>query len=1607
MKPWKSLRLKCVQLSALILLTVTTASAQLHADFGANITAGCTPLVVNFQDKSTGSPTEWKWDLGNNTTVTQQHPSAVYITPGTYTVKLVVKNTAGKDSVTKQQFITVYAEPNVDFTVLPATGCYPLKVQFTDLTNIPAGNTATWQWDFGDGNLSNAQNPTHTYITQGSFDVKLKVATDKGCIKAIAKNNLININGGVTAGFTSSAPGTCQAPTPVTFTNTSTGTGTLSYQWFFGDGGTSIDANPVHSYTTAGNYTVKLIVTNNFGCTDTLIKTNTINIGFVKANFTHTNNICADKNVTVTNTSTPVANTATWYFSDGTSLTGNTVTKAFSAAGTYDIKLVSDFGACKDSVTKSVTILPKPTAAFDVVGNVTCQVPATVQFTSTATNAVAYKWYFGDGGNATGATTSHTYTVKGAYGVSLVVTGANGCTDSLSKAGLIQLQPPSIGGLQFSPKEGCVPLPVQMNSTITATEPIAQYSWSFGDGNTDATPNPLYTYTTEGIFDVKLVIVTASGCKDSMTVKKAVRVGHKPVVDFSASPLDVCAYKSSTFTDLSTNGPVDQWFWWFSDGGSATVQNPSHLFKDTGMITVKLIVWNNGCQDSLTKSNYIHVAPPIAKFDVVNDCVNRLNIAFQNKSVGATIYNWSFGDGTFSNEESPVHTFPKTGIYTVTLKVTNGSCEHETTKVVYVADQPAQMQLSATEVCRKSEMKLIVTGPPNVHVDSYKWTTGVGNEISVKDSVFKYTYQQAGTYPVSVKVFYKNYCKDTLTLSGVVNVYGPVAAYTPASVSNCSEVAVNFNDASTTDGIHNITQWQWNYGDGNTVQYTAPPFQHTYTVGGNKNVSLKVTDSYGCTDSINKVNAVNIAKVTAKFKESDTLICPDAIINFTNQSTPGSLSYQWSFSDGFTATTANVAHAFSTQGVYSVKLLAYDANGCKDSVTKVNRLQIARPKAAFALSDTFASCPPLLVDCINQSQYAVSNSWTFGINAGGASTLVSPSNLYTYPGTYQVKLKVTGNGGCTDSTTAKVRILGPTGTLSYLPLIGCSPLKVNFTANSQNTVKHIWDYNNGVVIESATATNSYTYTTMGAYLPKVILEDAAGCKVPLIGKDSIKVKDIDAHIKFVANTVCDSATIAFQDSSSTNDKITAYQWTFGDGGVASIANPAHNFNKAGLFTVKLVVTTQAGCKDSASLVKTIKVVPAPIVGITGGTEVCLNGSLSFAGTISNPDTSAINWFWSLPGGTTATVKAPPAQIFTTAGLTDVKVIATNSSGCADTLTKQITVYALPVVDAGLDTFVCRGKAIQLQPSGAVTYSWSGTGLSCINCPGPSVSPTGDALYKVVGKDAHSCQASDSVWVKVQQHLPMKIDKHDTLCLGQSTTKTLSGTERYSWWPALYVNNPNAAQVIITPAKDTLMTYRVIGQDNRGCFADTGYIKIKTFPIPKMEPLQSEITVNAGTSFKLESSISKDVTKVKWSPAKWLDNPDSKKPTAIARESITYTVVASNDGQCVTRNEVKITVLCNGANFFIPNTFSPNSDGMNDLFYPRGKGVFTIKSFRIFNRWGEIVFERMHFNPNDQNAGWDGTYKGQKLPSDVYMYAIEVQCDNSTIVPAKGNVTLLR
>ncbi|HYH55976.1 MAG TPA: PKD domain-containing protein, partial [Anseongella sp.] len=251
------------------------------AAFTATPVSGCSPLIVSFTDQSTGSPTQWRWDLGNGVISTLRNPSATYFNPGTYTVKLTVRNASGADSVVRQQYITVYDQPTVSFRASDTTGCFPMPIQFTDLSTAGSGTISTWQWDFGDGTISTERNPTHVYTAAGNFTVTLKVTNSNGCVKSFSRNQHIKIATGVSAAFSNSAAGPCAAPATIQFTNSSTGPGAMTYIWNFGDGQSSFDANPAHLYTVNGNYTVSLTAISEQGCRDTVVKTDLLAIGTI------------------------------------------------------------------------------------------------------------------------------------------------------------------------------------------------------------------------------------------------------------------------------------------------------------------------------------------------------------------------------------------------------------------------------------------------------------------------------------------------------------------------------------------------------------------------------------------------------------------------------------------------------------------------------------------------------------------------------------------------------------------------------------------------------------------------------------------------------------------------------------------------------------------------------------------------------------------------------------------------------------------------------------------------------------------------------------------------------------------------------------------------------------------------------------------------------------------------------------------------------------------------------------------------------------------------------------------------------------------------------
>lgn len=1578
------------------------SKAQLVAKFTATPVAGCSPLVVSYTDISSGNPTSWRWDLGNGTISFLRNPSVTYFNPGTYNVKLVVRNASGADSVTKNQYITIYSAPSVAFSATPTTGCFPLPVQFTDLTLPGSGTSSTWEWDFGDGSISNIQNPSHVYTGIGNYNVTLRVKNSFGCIKTLVKPQYIQIASGVHADFTNNVPNSCNPPVTINFQNTSTGVGVLSYQWFFGDGATSALSNPSHTYTVNGSYTVKLIVTNTSGCTDTLTRANAITLGNVIAGFSAPATVCQGSLLTLNNTSTPAPASASWSFGDGTTANTISTTKVYSTPGNYSIKMIANFGACIDSVTKPITVLPKPASNFIADKTLSCKAPLLVNFTNTATGAVSYNWNFGDGSTSTSANPSHTYNVAGSFNVTLIVTNASGCNDTLVKPAYINIIPPgvTITGL---PVTGCAPFTNVFSSTATGNEPVTGYLWDFGDGTTSALSNPSHTFASPGSYTITLTITTAGGCTATTTVVDGVVVGSKPTANFSATPRDVCAFIPVNFSDLST-GAVDQWLWFFGDGSISTLPNPTHAYNDTGYFNVGLIVWNKGCPDTISFIKYIHIKPPIANFAVDYNCPVPKQRIFTDASIGADTWAWDFGDGSTSTLPSPVHTYADTGVYVVSLTVTNNvtGCSHTKVQNVQIIIEKANFVASDTVICKGTSIDFQTVGINAANISSYTWNFGDGTLSNSAAGLISHIYTASGVYDVSLIITDILGCSDTLIKPLYIRVDGPTASFKTLTPGSCLNSTIVYADSSYSDGVHPIQQWIWNYGDGTIVNLSAPPFQHTYTTAGTYTITLKVIDSKGCADSTVKIDYVVISKPVATFT-ADTLTCTGQPIIFTNSSTGPSLTYLWDFGDGSTSTTANPTHTYSVEGTFTISLSITDQYGCTDNMVRTNYVSVYNPLADFTMSDSASTCPPLIVTFTNNSTHYSSLAWDFG--DGTTSSLVSPVHFYSMPGTFNAILTVTSPGGCVSVKTRQIVIRGPIGSFTYTPIVGCNPLTANFKATTTDKVSFIWDFNDGSILTTPDSIVSHTYTNTGIYLPKMILVDTSGCQVPIVGIDTIKVYGVTADFTNTPATLCDSGFVVFNAAAISNDLITSYFWNFGDGTTSTLQNPVHGYNTSGLYSTKLVVTTQNGCSDSTTINANVKIVPSPQIGITGGAGACIPATFNFAGQVLVPDTSALSWNWDFANGNVSTLQNPLPQTYPAAGTYTIQAIATNSTGCKDTANKTIQAYPLPVVQTIGDTYLCKANSINLTTTGAVTYTWSpATRLSCSNCANPVATPDTSIQYVVTGLSSQGCAGTDTLNLLVKQPFVMTVVPGDTLCKGGSYQLNANGAFDYVWTPSAGLNNALIAKPIATPLTTT--TYMVIGTDDKGCFKDTGYVPIIVYPVPTVDA-GSDKTINVGQSVDLVPTISTDVTSANWTPTSGLTR--SSYPGITVKPVITteYTVQVANNGGCKATDKVTIFVICNDANVFLPNTFSPNGDGANDVFYPRGTGVFTIKMLRVFNRWGQVVFEKANMTPNDASIGWDGKLNGKLLTPDVFVYTVDIVCVNGATLTFKGNVALVR
>ena len=463
-------------------------------------------------------------------------------------------------------------------------GCLGRTVQFNDSSTASGTNMIiAWDWDFGDGGTSAAQNPQHVYTSEGNFTVKLVITDDMQNKDSIEK--AIDIFAVPTADFTSSVNNL-----DVDFTNDSQDGDT--WFWDFGDGNTSTDENPSHTYAEIDSFTVCLIATNTEGCTDTACKE--INLASVlNADFS-ADNACINEPVQFNDSSSTSASNEivewSWSFGDNNVSDVQNPIHTYTSSGNYTVKLViTDDMQNKDSIEKIITIHPLPIASFSYMVD-----GLDVEFTNNSIGESGWSWDFGDTLTSTDENPSHTYASEDDFTVCLTVTNANGCEDVMCKT--ISWNTSTLVA-DFFANDTCVGTPLNFIDISTAdNSTITDWEWTFGDGTTSSSQNPQHTYATFGYYNVKLVVTNNEQNKDS--VEKTVTIHTVPNTDYTFSNNN-----SLTVQFINNTSGAGAYFWWFgSDSHISTLPEPTFTFPANGIYEVCLSGYNiSGCEDKVCK----------------------------------------------------------------------------------------------------------------------------------------------------------------------------------------------------------------------------------------------------------------------------------------------------------------------------------------------------------------------------------------------------------------------------------------------------------------------------------------------------------------------------------------------------------------------------------------------------------------------------------------------------------------------------------------------------------------------------------------------------------------------------------------------------------------------------------------------------------------------------------------------------------------------------------------------------------------------------------------------------------------------------------------------
>lgn len=1457
------------------------------------------------------------------------------------------------------------AQLQANFRADKTGGCTPLTVNFTN-TSIGNITGATYRWDFGNGNISTLPNPAAIFIQEQVYTVTLTVTQGT---QTSTRTMQIEVYKKPTADFTASIVKGC-SPVDVRFTATAQpGSGYVSsYYWDYGDGYTgqtpSVSIN--HIYNNVQPATVSLTVKNNYGCHASIVKNDLI------------------------------------------------------------------------------TVLPSISADFEADKQFLCNVSDPIQFTnkSKAQVPLTYLWDFGDGQTTTTENPAYSFNKKGAYTVKLTATSADGCT-------VTKTQSNSINVANFS-TDVQVPALICRDAytkiTATCSPNPTSFDWEF-DGtqyNNYWSKEFSTTFYTAGTHNMKFT-AHYGACQQQVT--RSFTVNDPPKLNgFVIDLKDICGPPARVeLKDTSSDAVAWEWDFdtYINYMGSvdAATKVANHTYNSSIGTYIGLRTYNAaGCSKAVYNS--IEVREPSAVivcttpqylYGDISAC-GPITLSFKARpsSTNITNYKWVFDNTVILTDPEPTHTFTSSGSHSVRLEfVTDKGCKGTAyfSQTINIGEtyRGSFTSLTGTSICGN---KIVLEGksnaPSSSFVDQAWYINGalVGRNLN---DIFIYQFPNLGTYTIRL-ITNNNGCADTVTKVDYVTVLGPVP-FINNIVNSCSvRDEVTFGQLSG-----NAEKWQWDFGDGQTSTFNTdvPQIKHKYSATGKYEVKLTVTKGQ-CSVTDSKFAYVYL-KPSPVLSAPKMQVCPNDAFDFTLTNLPRTpydafgVDFYFNrieYSDGTSFNgTNNARYDVVNQDQHNGKLSNFEVGktglrmilresfqGCLDTTNYIP-LVVNSSKAGFRIlnNNVCYNTPIQFEDTskVNTGNSIVKWEWLWGdgqtvSNQQGGTV----NHTYTGPGNYYVTLKVTDAAGCvlsSSQTSTYAKVNGPkaafTASNTVIPFNTTVYFYNNTNDYSNYRATYTWDFGDGG--QSTLNSPQHTFTTPGKYPVKLTATDpVTGCS----SEYSITIT-VNSWLSYTRTLIgqsnCLPMLVNFSVPFSNIDSI---RWNFGDGQTAgNMRNTTHVYDKPGKYYIILTAKDPSGqilrYIDSINI-STPAITASPIGSLEGCPGATINWNLT--------SLHAKGFTWDYGDGTTAQVQNNNvSHVYAQAGTFSPVLLVSDSNGCMQNagIADKVVIHPNPVIAVDpANGIACLSKPFQLSASGANTYTWSpATGLNDAQSSAPLATPPQTTTYHVEGVDGYGCSGSIDYTLTVKHPFNIQVSPPAEICEGKTIELKATGADLYTWINTTDgLGNTNAGITTATPRQTT--EYTVVGADKYNCFTDTASVVITVNPLPTVEA-GPDVELKPGEDVQLSPVVSSNVTRWRWTPGTYLNCTNCSSPVCRPEADTRYTIKVATQKGCEAEDEILVKIACGEQYVRIPNAFTPNGDGRNDVFGV--KGISRVDYMAIYNRFGNKMFERRNFVPADASSKWDGTFNGIPQPTESYVYVIQVHCPTGEAFVKKGTVTLVR